>query len=1176
MPRFCGVTIESFDFQLGLNGQPGELRVYCVEDAAGGDVPVIPAADTPVSFSFGSLVFGGLLQQWGKELSTSGERYTFTAVDPTALLEAATVITGGYAAAITGANVLNVYGYAGFVGGDPNASGMPWATVLSALTDFFAGVGAPYGAPVAYRGGSYTVDLSELPVMPTGYRVPGGVSSLAELVAQVCNDAQLDYFVRLNGLVVEIKTRSRAAAATLGGTLSVLAGLSYAGLVARQSVGVEASRVPTGMVLLGGPKSELLLATTFYSYWGDDATGAPVVGAAYSHPDLPGEPCESFTLACDHIADAVGAATYATNTVELRCALGGYNSWSLYVKKYRSASDAEKAVGVLEAVGGALAKVDMLRDARDQMLAAMNEASQTRAMVIYNWLRAVAEEFFGKRFLVRLSGVYATGYERYSARVDSGAWVTGGAGALGLGALDQDKFSDADGRISAFAEVRDIDTLDPNEVDPSTTAVVGTSLLVRAQVDGRLIQSGGHVYAKVDLGDPVFLRERPDGGDVFRIIDGLGAGNNAHQAGGTLGSLAVNPHPKYPAQFGVPLTSELETYGPWSALGAEGKVDLVQDDGLVPWEYGGETEMDVAANARVAGAASLQTTAEWAEATFAGIPLASPGDVLVSGGPTLTQVSVNYSTGGLTTTYRFAANTSQRPANIGRQVGENIRRAAAAARTGREKAVRALARAALSAEGRQKAKSNRAFRKNAPGWVRKESPQEVVVASVVSTTGGYRTHAALTTAEEGLAVAFPTGDDAVWRDTALSSWSAVVRPFEVTGPTGSAAGLLPPLRMVSALTGGNAGAVTAAALSHLEGPHDIEVLSWGASYTGANARARNPSATGSRSVGLRGPVVVQGWGPGLDGRVYPTGTSSAQYLSDHRRRPDQGKAGYLDPLWDEKRGLWTVHDVYTGTAPTGIAAGDSASVRVGGESDWTLPVHAPFGAVPSGGSVVFAYAANEGRLVALPRAAATGCECTPTGVTQPSVIGFCATTGSGGFWTGANVILSSPTGTSCLPVQTCPTGGCPTVWYCTTTGAAGYPVGPTPTGIIGPPYPTLATAQANCPYTPTGGVATCCGRALNATLYLTLSSGPVVPLVWDGANWVGSEVLGGCTVTFTFYTSCILSYTAPGATSVGATCSGGCSAGCSPGLVAGLFRIQSGLLTGSACTFGNLTGTVSE
>lgn len=115
----------------------------------------------------------------------------------------------------------------------------------------------------------------------------------------------------------------------------------------------------------------------------------------------------------------------------------------------------------------------------------------------------------------------------------------------------------------------------------------------------------------------------------------------------------------------------------------------------------------------------------------------------------------------------------------------------------------------------------------------------------------------------------------------------------------------------------------------------------------------------------------------------------------------------------------------------------------------------------------------------------------------------------------------------------------------------------------------------------TGGVASCCGRALAATLSLDLSNGVTVTLTWDGsAYWKGSAALAGGTVYFWFDPSgCALSYNSANTLpAIGATCLGGatgCVTTCGPPFSKTNFRVQSALL-GGAYTFGNLTGTVRE
>lgn len=149
-------------------------------------------------------------------------------------------------------------------------------------------------------------------------------------------------------------------------------------------------------------------------------------------------------------------------------------------------------------------------------------------------------------------------------------------------------------------------------------------------------------------------------------------------------------------------------------------------------------------------------------------------------------------------------------------------------------------------------------------------------------------------------------------------------------------------------------------------------------------------------------------------------------------------------------------------------------------------------------------------------------------------------------------------------------------YYCIDGVCWAYYDGIVPDAYDAGPFATPELCDAGCPLVALELTGCCTGQSYTV-LYLTLSSGPVVTLTSDGTNFVGSQALTGCTVSFTFDpTNCTLTYTAPGAPSVGSTCSGGCVATCGPPFSMGTFRVQSALLTGSACSFGNLTGVVSE
>ena len=60
-----------------------------------------------------------------------------------------------------------------------------------------------------------------------------------------------------------------------------------------------------------------------------------------------------------------------------------------------------------------------------------------------------------------------------------------------------------------------------------------------------------------------------------------------------------------------------------------------------------------------------------------------------------------------------------------------------------------------------------------------------------------------------------------------------------------------------------------------------------------------------RSVSLRGPVIITGWGFDTNGRPVPSqGDDPLRFKDDWLQKPSDWKTGALDVRWDEDRGLW--------------------------------------------------------------------------------------------------------------------------------------------------------------------------------------------------------------------------------------------------------------------------------
>jgi hypothetical protein len=167
------------------------------------------------------------------------------------------------------------------------------------------------------------------------------------------------------------------------------------------------------------------------------------------------------------------------------------------------------------------------------------------------------------------------------------------------------------------------------------------------------------------------------------------------------------------------------------------------------------------------------------------------------------------------------------------------------------------------------------------------------------------------------------------------------------------------------LVGENAGALDVTHFDPFSGNHDIEIVTSGDSYTPPHTVHKAPVADRARPLALRGPVMIAGWAPGVDGANYPKAPDGPGYIEDYKRRSDIHKVGPLDVHWDDVRGVYSSRDVMTAKTPTvsGTIPGQgSGIVWVGGVSGWQMVAHNWFSsAIPSNTRVMLGYAFNSDR-----------------------------------------------------------------------------------------------------------------------------------------------------------------------------------------------------------------------
>ena len=102
------------------------------------------------------------------------------------------------------------------------------------------------------------------------------------------------------------------------------------------------------------------------------------------------------------------------------------------------------------------------------------------------------------------------------------------------------------------------------------------------------------------------------------------------------------------------------------------------------------------------------------------------------------------------------------------------------------------------------------------------------------------------------------------------------------------------------------------------GAHDIQAIARDNTTKDLNIRKGGYAKIEYRGIGLRGPVIINGWGYDVDRNPVPSwsgvdvnlgwmGEGKAKFETfppDHMRRSQDWKAGPLEMYWDEERGVW--------------------------------------------------------------------------------------------------------------------------------------------------------------------------------------------------------------------------------------------------------------------------------
>ncbi len=346
---FLGASIRSFNASLGWQNQVSQVSVSLVEDRKNFDQFIDPLEGTPAIFNYSGWVFQGIVQSTKLIGNESGNPvYEVILIDPREILDGVGLIIDSYNGTVNSVpNLVNVFGFLensnGFGGSQVNEAGMPWKLIRDNATKIINNTVSTYGGPMLLKGFEYEIDISELPNIPSSYRVAGEVVSMMDFVNDICTAGGHDFFFSLVNRTITLVTINRNQDPTRDSIAKFV--LTTPGAVSKE-VGTELRNEVTSKFVVGDSVQAMFAQfqtdneeddftdDTIWPYWGltnqqdidagDNVLGEPIIGVGFDDD-------HTFTLDSRHIDVPGMPSFYKTNIEEMRAAVEGQAAWETFL-----------------------------------------------------------------------------------------------------------------------------------------------------------------------------------------------------------------------------------------------------------------------------------------------------------------------------------------------------------------------------------------------------------------------------------------------------------------------------------------------------------------------------------------------------------------------------------------------------------------------------------------------------------------------------------------------------------------------------------------------------------------------------------------------------------------------------------------------------------------------------
>lgn len=740
----------------------------------------------------------------------------------------------------------------------------------------------------------------------------------------------------------------------------------------RSNRGLELRHDVTNSFLVGDNRQDLwqqpytgsgnTYTDTIWPYWGKDQLGFPIISNGYDND-------HNFTLSTAgwgaDIVEAVGA-TYNITLYEMRAAMDGMESWLNWMEVHKTdmatdlkidASFIMDARNLLlgRAIGaGVPGKPDDMIDWRKIKADIANEMvknadTMQKSVRLFNIVKSYAE-MAGRKFMVALPLICAANDDSspYAVRTNwmqsDGAWTESViqlhalAPALAPASPVVEVFrKPEDGRIEAFmffhtggSVIIDYSQCSPEEVIP----ISNFSCFVRATVEEITFLNPlapSYPRAIVSINTPVFIKT-PVGDEADApIIDGLRAmflGDEAFRErlaerfGDDKFKLGLGQMPLMPLGAAVPLKSNNLSYGPWIttySFGPAAKTNYERNTSFNPWNFGAAYVMNYAGQIVVETQVTQQVVSEAGSFTIPGIPPTRLGNVLLAGGPEVTNVDVSVSRDGVSTSVRMRTWVP----NFGELGKRNVD---------------LLAKAGTYYRGLQRAFNMNAITPGVGGFVgnyvrmlnrsdrfNRNSSHSIIAGEYIEDPDNEDLKRVNIVITEGRKL-LPEVKNG-YENKAFMGLEGLFRPYATYEHAS-----LPHLE-----DGELSRALDFCPFKHEDGGHTTEIIARGDynDITNFNIKQESetfPTNSDYRAIGLAAPLILVGWGEDVNGRPVPNAdpdNPTDEWIENYQKKPELWKAGPLLVKWDDDQKGWAAGGTSTFRAKmlTTLSYRGSASAR---------------------------------------------------------------------------------------------------------------------------------------------------------------------------------------------------------------------------------------------------------